>query len=165
MRPRGALLLASLLGGCSSSRVAVTGWPFDPVQFFAGHTTGDATLKLITGASHRVLVDSHGTADEQGGLILDQQISEQGSRPRTRRWVLHPAGPDRWTGTLTDATGPVTVERTASDVTIRYRMHNGSNVEQYLELPPGGVADNHLTVSRFGVKVARLDERIRKLAR
>ena len=166
MKRSTALLLTCSLAACSSSSdVALTGWPFDPVEFFTGHTHGQATLKLITGASRHVSVDSHGRFDGKGGLVLDQLINEQGSRPRMRRWTLHPAGADRWTGTLTDAAGPVVVQRTKSDVTIEYTMHNRARVEQHLQLPPGGIADNHLSVSRFGLKLATLDERIRKLSR
>lgn len=157
--------MAMMLAACGSNSVQVTGWPFDPVKFFTGQTRGDAILKLITGASHRISVDSRGVSDGHGGLVLDQAIREEGSKPRTRRWTMRPEGPNRWTGTLTDASGPVEVERTASDVTIRYRMHNGANVEQHLELPPGGSLDNHLEVSRFGVTLASLDERIRKVSR
>ena len=163
MKLAAAAFAALTLCACGRSAVPETGWPFDPIRFFTGHTQGTATLRTITGASHQIAVDSHGSADGHGGLVLDQAIDEQGKRPRTRRWVLRPAGPNRWTGTLTDAAGPVAVERTQADVVIRYRMHSGANVEQHLQLPPGGLADNHLVVSRFGLKLATLDERIRKL--
>lgn len=147
------------------SQAPVTGGPFDPIRFFTGHTTGAAKLRLITGATRSVAVDSMGTPDGHGGLVLDQTIREQGKSARVRRWILHPAGPGRWSGTLTDASGPVLVERTPSDVTIRYRMKNGASVEQHLQLPPGGVASNHFSVERFGIEIATLDERIRKLSK
>jgi hypothetical protein len=153
-----------MVAGCDGSKVAATGGPFDPIQFFAGHTRGDATLRLITGSSHRVSVDSHGIADGHGGLILDQAIREEGKQPRTRRWNLHPAGANRWAGTLTDAKGPVVVERTSADVTIRYSMPNGAKVEQHLRRSPGGPVDNHLTVSRIGLRLATLEEQIRKVS-
>ena len=141
------------------------GGPFDPVQFFTGHTTGEAKLHLITGATRGVAVDGMGTTDGHGSLILDQAIREQGKPSRTRRWVLHPAGDNHWSGTLTDAKGPVDVERTPLDATIRYRMESGAEVEQHLKLAARGVAENHLSVTRLGVEIATLDERIRKLPR
>jgi hypothetical protein len=155
-----ALTCASL-AACSGS-APVTGKPFDPIEFFTGHTQGSARLNTITGGSHTVSVDSHGTADGHGGLVLDQKIVEQGQAPRVRRWVLHPAGPDRWAGSLTDADGPVAVERTPVDVTIRYRMRNGATVEQHLQRPPTGAVENHMIVKRFGLRLARLDEKIQK---
>lgn len=155
-------LAIAVLGGCEN-KVGVSGWPFDPVQFFAGHTHGEARLRLITGVSRRVSVDSIGTSDGRGGLVLGQAIREDGQAERVRRWTIQPAGPNHWTGTLTDAVGPVDVRRTTTDVTIRYRMKSGPEVEQHLQLPPGGQAWNHMTVSRFGIRVATLDEQIRKL--
>ena len=157
---RAFALLAFLPGACDNSSVAVAGWPFDPVQFFAGHTRGDATLRLVTGGRRHVSVDSHGTPDGHGGLVLDQTISEQGSKTRTRRWILHPDGANHWSGTLTDAAGDVQVERTPTDVVIRYRMKNGAHGEQHLQQPPGGAVLNHMTVARFGIRLATLDERI-----
>lgn len=161
---RAIAVVGVVLGGCSSNP-EVTGWPFDPVQFFTGHTHGEARLRLVTGASRHVSVDSVGTPDGHGGLILDQSIREGVQPARSRQWVIRPAGPNHWTGTLTDATGPVAIERTRTDVVIRYRMKSGGEVEQHLQLPPGGRAWNHMTVSRFGITVATLDEQIRKLPR
>jgi Protein of unknown function (DUF3833) len=159
---RGWVMACLALGACTDS-TPTTGWPFDPVEFFAGHTRGEAKLDTLTGRRHAISVDSFGTPDGHGGLILEQRIAEEGKSPRVRTWTIRPSGPNRWTGTLTDAAGPVSVERTSSDVTIVYRLRNGASVEQHLEKPPGDVVDNHMTVSRFGIRLARLDERIRKL--
>ena len=162
MKRRCALLL--VLAGCSSD-VPTTGWPFDPIAFFSGRTHGEATLHILLGGSRHIVVDGVGEADGQGGLILDQRIAEEGKRPRLRRWVLHAAGPNRWTGTLSDAKGPVTVERTPAGVSIRYRTHSGQDVAQTLQRPSGGDVDNHLTVSKWGIRLARLDETITKAKR
>src|SRR6185295_13531630 len=111
--------LCVMLSVCSDS-TPVTGWPFDPIEFFTGHTRGEARLRTIVGSSRRVLVDSVGTPDGHGGLVLVQTIAEQGHPPRVRRWALHPAGKNRWAGALTDAAGAATVTRTSADVTIAY---------------------------------------------
>jgi hypothetical protein len=155
-------VLALALSACSNS-APVTGLPFDPIDFFAGHTQGEARLELIVGSPRRVAVDSQGVRDAHGGLVLVQRIAEQGRAPRVRTWVLKPAGRGHWLGTLSDADGAVRVERTPSDVVIRYRMHGGANVEQHLQKPPGGVVENRMTVTRFGVRLASLDEHIRKV--
>lgn len=161
---RTALLVACALAGCHQrSQFPAEGGSFDPVEFFTGHSTGKATLHLITGATRPVAVDSMGTPDGHGGLVLVQKIGEGSKPPRVRRWVLNPAGTNHWSGSLTDAKGPVEVERTPTDVTIRYRMKSGPEVEQHLKMVAGGAAENHMSVTRFGVEVATLDERIRKL--
>lgn len=161
----GLALLAFLLGGCSGGNFAATGWPFDPVEFFTGHTRGHATLRLLTGSHHGVSVESYGATDHRGGLRLAQIVREDGKPERERQWILRPAGNNRWRGTLSDAEGPVEVERTPWEVTISYRMHNGAHVEQHLQRPPGGIVENHMIVSRFGIRLATLDERIRKAAK
>ena len=162
MRLAPASALALTLGACSGS-VPVAGSPFDPVDFFAGHTKGAARLQTIIGSAHTVAVDSRGTRDSRGGLVLVQKIAEQGDAPRLRKWILAPEGKDHWTGTLTDAEGPVRVDRTATDVVIRYRMHGGAEVEQHLQRPPNGIVENHITVTRLGIRLAALDEQIHKV--
>lgn len=163
MKRFAAALLLLAVTGCSSQS-PTTGWPFDPIAFFSGRTHGEATLHVLLRGSHRIVVDGIGKSDGHGGLILDQRIREEDKAPRVRRWVLHPAGPNRWTGTLTDAQGPVTVESTASGVHIHYRMHSGPQVEQWLQRPPNSAVSNRLTVSRWGIRLAWLDETIRKRA-
>ena len=49
-----------------------------------------------------------------------------------------------------------------SEVIISYRMQNGAKVEQHLQRPPAGVVENHMMVTRFGIRLATLDEQIRK---
>jgi hypothetical protein len=73
-------------------------------------------------------------------------------------------GPGRFTGTLTDAVGPASIEVAGARATIRYRMKGGLDVSQQLALQPGGrTVLNRLTVTKFGIRVATLDETIRKL--
>ena len=156
-----ALFLA--FAGCSKS-APVAGSSFDPLQFFSGRSHGSARLQTILGASRTISVDSQGAPDGHGGLVLDQRMTEQGKPPGTRQWILHPAGRNRWTGTLSEARGPVLIERTASDVAIRYRMKNSAAVEQHLRQVSDGSVENRMTVTRFGIRLADLEERIQKPA-
>lgn len=156
------MLLVVAIGGCRGSDAPVSGQPFDPVRFFTGRTHGDATLRMVTGASHGVSVDSIGRSDGHGGLVLTQSIREEGKPARVRRWTIQPREPGRWSGSLTDAVGPAVVTRTANDVTIRYKMKNGVAVEQHLKQPSNGLVSNHMSVRRFGIELATLDETIRK---
>lgn len=164
---RKAIAAAALaLSGCATPAAlpADAGAAFDPVQFFSGRTRGEGILHKAIGGSSRITVASTGRVDERGTMILDQAIAGEGKRPRLRRWVMRPAGPNRFTGSLTDAAGPVEFTVAGPRATIRYRMKGGMAVEQRLALQPGGrTLLNRLTVSRFGLRLATLDETIRKL--
>jgi hypothetical protein len=135
----------------------------DPIGFFTGESHGDATLHKLFSDDARVTVESRGKPD-RNGLILDQTITEGTKPPRMRRWIIRPAGPHRFTGTLTDAKGPVDVTVNGPRADISYTMKNGLKVDQHLALQAGGdTVLNRLNISKFGIRVAHLDETIRKL--
>ena len=161
------LFLAALcLAGCgkASDLPADAQAKFNPIAFFAGRSHGDASLRKIFSGSVPVQVDSIGRSDGQGGLILDQTIREGAKPARQRSWTMRPVAPGRFTGTLTDAVGPVEVTIAGPRANIRYRMKSGLDVEQQLALQSDGrTLLNVLIVKKLGVRVARLTETIRKL--
>ena len=154
------------LAGCMQSSVlpADAGALFDPIAFFDGHTQGNATLRKLFGEPVGVRVDSIGRSDGHGGLILDQTIREGHTAARQRRWVFRADGPGRYSGSLTDAAGPVEFVVAGPRAFIRYRMKNGLDVEQRLALQRDHhLVSNQMIVTKLGLRVARLDEQIRKL--
>ena len=159
-----AALTLSACGGPSDLPPPKPEPTLDAAEYFTGRSQGTATLHTITGDETPVRVQSFGRRDERGRLILDQRIREGDKDPRTRRWVLRQVAPNRWTGTLTpDAAGPVTVTNHGNAGTIRYTMKNGMAVEQQLRLQPDErTLRNLLTVDKWGVPVAWLEETIRK---
>ena len=162
---RFALVGAALaLAGCapSSPLPADPAAHLDPITFFTGLTHGDAILRKAFSSAIRVRVDSVGRADGHGGLILDQAISEGTKQPRQRRWLFRADGHGSYRGSLTVADGPVEFVVTGPRATIRYRM-NGMEVEQQLALQRDPrLVLNRLTVTKFGLRLATLDEQIRK---
>lgn len=163
---RSIAIAAIAISGCGPSAAPPgdSGVRLDPVAFFSGRSHGEARLSKIIGGDERVTVDSFGKRDGHHGLILDQTIREGSKLARQRRWTIIPAGPGRFTGALTDATGPVAVTVSGARATIRYRMKNGLDVEQRLALKRDGrTMLNELEVKKFGIRVAELNETIRKL--
>ena len=157
---------ALVLAGCapSSPLPADPAARFDPVAFFTGHTHGEATLQKVLSPAVRVHVDSIGRSDGHGGLILDQAIRENGKPSRRRRWLFRSDGHSGYRGSLTDVAGPVDFVVAGPRATIHYRMKNGMVVDQRLALQRDRhTVLNQLVVKKFGVRVARLDETIRKL--
>jgi hypothetical protein len=84
---------------------------------------------------------------------------------RTRKWVMHPAGPNHFTGTLSDATGPVDLVVNGNSATVRYIMTDGrlSVVQQMRLQGDGRTLSNHVVAKKFGVTFAHVDGTIRKL--
>ena len=164
---KAALALAAAgLAGCAdvADLPADPAATLDPIQFFAGRSHGEGRMHILFSADQRVQVDSVGRSDGKEGLILEQ-IIRQGAQPaRKRIWRMRRAGANRFTGELTGAVGAVEIEAAGPRATIRYTMKNGLAVTQQLALQRDRrTVLNRLELSRFGIRVARLDETIRKL--
>lgn len=159
------LTLGLLLTGCSTQVVlpADAGVALDPVEFFSGRTQGDGVLHQVFAPPKQLRVDSTGRRAGED-LILTQVIRQQGKAPRTRTWTIRPNGPNSYTGSLTEAVGPVTVMTRGPRAQISYAMKNGLEVRQQLALQADGrTLLNHLIVTKWGVRVARVEETIRRL--
>ena len=165
MRRDGVAAFALALSACGSApppEASQAGEAFDPIAFFTGATHGEANLDQIFKGSRRVSVDSIGRPTK-GGLLLTQRITVAGEKPRTRRWVLRRTAPGRYGGSLTDANGPVETQAVGRAIRIRYPMKGGLKVEQWLVARANGRSlDNRLTVTKWGFRVATLEERIDK---
>ena len=164
--PLAGLLLLLLwgCGGAAPSPADAAGPAFQVIRFFEGRTEGEGRLKVLFKGAKWVRVQSRGQVQPDGTLLLVQNIAEEGKGPRVREWRMREVSPGRFTGALTDATGPVAGEASGSRFHVRYTMKNGFGVEQWLTLQPDGrTVRNLLHVSKLGVKVATLEETIRKL--
>ena len=152
--------IALTLAGASLAEDSTS---FDPVDFFTGPTQGRGVLNELLGREKKTSAESVGRIDKDGWLILDQKVNVQGDPLRVRHWRLKKVGPGKFSGTISDAKGPVEVAMAGQSVRIRYIMTNGLRVEQTLTPLPGGKAvQNHTTFKKFGMKVATLLERIDK---
>jgi hypothetical protein len=162
------LLLAACLGGCKpvlAPETFAAGTPeMRPEIFFAGATSSSGLLENFAGApTARFHVEGSGQALPDGGFRLDQTITFDQEPPRTRTWLLRRLDEHRYTGSLTDARGPVTAEAFGDLLHLSYPMQTpfAGWMEQWLYLQPDGrTVVNEATVRVLGVLVARLSERI-----
>ena len=155
------LTLAACVGSPFRADEPRTDLAFSPIAFFAGDTVGEGLLKIGPTRIRTVHVVGHGDMDANGALTLVQRVREGYKPERTRTWHIRPLGGDRYTGTLSDAAGPVSVTAERNALRITYVAKGGFGVEQRLFLQPGGqVALNQLVVRKLGVRIARLRETI-----
>lgn len=159
------LLAALLLMAVASPSAAADPDPkLDMVAFFTGHSHADNVIKIAFHGPHKLIVDSIGGRNKEGEFVLIDNVQEEGKPARKRTWVMRPSGPDHFTGTLSDANGPVNVTVSGTTATIRYTMKEGGlKVEQQLSLNRDGTLANHVVAKKFGLKFAEVDGTIRKL--
>jgi hypothetical protein len=136
----------------------------DMTAFFTGRTHADNSIKAAFHGAHRLIVDSIGGRNKEGQFIQIDTVQEQGKPVRKRTWAMHALGPDHFTGSLTDAVGPVDVTVSGRTATIRYIMRDGNlTIVQQLQLQPDGTLANHVTAKKFGLTVAHVDGTVRKV--
>ena len=136
----------------------------DMTAFFTGHTRTENVLKIVFKSPARLIVDSVGGKGDRGDFVLIDTVREEGKPVRTRKWIMRPIGPNHFTGSLTDATGPVDVVVNGRRAVIRYTMKGGLKVIQQMDLQPDGrTLSNHVVVRKFALKFASVDGTVRKL--
>ena len=159
--PVSAGVLLAMAPAASSAQTTGTR-NFDPVAFFLGRTTSAGRLKKIMSRAQATRATGQGRI-EGAVLVLDQTVTVEREPVRTRRWRLQAAGAGRWSGTISDAKGPVTATAAGSVLTITYTSLDGVGVAQTVTLAPDGrSARNLMKFRKFGMTVATLDETILK---
>ena len=157
------LVAAALLGAAAAASAAPDPPKLDMLAFFTGRTHADNIIKIALHSPHKLIVDSIGGHNKEGEFVLIDTVQEEGKPVRKRTWVMHPAGPDHFTGSLSDATGPVDVVVHGNSATISYIMTEGHlRITQEIQLQPNGTLSNHVIAKKFGIKFAQVDGTIRK---
>jgi len=162
-RTLAALVLATCAVPAHSAAPAKPQPKFDPLDFFSGETRGEGNLKILMKPTASIRVETRGIPDGKGGAALDQKVYEAGKPVRIRRWALYPTSKSTLAGTVTDA-GPISGDLSGNRLHLKYMMKGGLAAEQYLYLQPDRrTVLNRMTVRRWGIVVARINETIRKL--
>lgn len=136
----------------------------DPLDFFTGEVRGEGTIKVMMKAATAMRSESRGTPDGKGGLALEQKVHQAGKPVRISRWVLRPTSKTTLTGTATDSAGPIAGHLSGNRLHLKYKTKEGLAFEQWMYLQPDRrTMHNRITVRKWGMVVARIDETIRKL--
>jgi hypothetical protein len=160
MRTAALILILALAAPASAS----SDGKLDMIGFFTGKTHGDNVIRIAFRHPHKLVVDSIGGRNKEGEFVLIDNVQEEGMPARKRTWVMHPVSADHFTGSLSDASGPVDIVVSGGSATIRYVMKDGGlKIEQHLEMQHDGTLANHVMARKFGMKFAQADGTIRKL--
>ena len=161
MSVRAAAILLSISLAAPGAATAGTD---DPLTFFAGRTESIGTVKIAMKKPYRSRAIGEGQITSDGTLILVQRVEDQGQLPKERRWKMHKVGPGKYSGTMTEAKGPVVVEEVGGKYRFRFRMDGSVAIEQWL-IPAADrrSAASKVTIRKYGVVVGRSDSVIRKV--
>ena len=159
----GAMVAIAVLAVGSASAAPDPPRKLDMLAFFTGRTHTENVLKVVFSRSVPLIVDSIGRREGKEFVMID--TVHEGDKPvRLRKWVTQEVAPGHYSGTLSDATGPVDIIVQGDSAMIRYKMKGGLNIEQQLQLQADGrTLSNHVIARKFGIHFARVDGTIRKL--
>ena len=138
--------------------------PANPLRFFEGRTESTGIVKLIARRPFKSHAIGRGEIKADGSLYLEQRVEEDDKPPFMRRWSIRKAGPATYTGTMTEAKGPVKIDEIGGRFRFRFKMKGGVNVEQWLTPSADWKSGrNTLTIKKFGLTVGTSEGTIRKL--
>ena len=164
--PRRLLLAAlpiAMIGASALAGTEASEQPTNPMRFFEGRTESLSTVKLIMRKPYRSRTLGEGEIND-GVLHLVQRVHEDGKAPYERRWRVRQVAPGRFTATMSEAIGPVSVEEVRGRYRFRFKMKGNLSIEQWLTPLPGGkAARSKVSIRKMGLTVGRSEGTIRKL--
>ena len=136
----------------------------DPLRFFEGRTETQGTVKVMFRKPYRTRSIGSGRIEPDGSLTLVQRVEDEGKAPHERRWRVRRTAPDRFIGSMSEAIGPVMIDRVGERYRFRFKLKGDLRAEQMLTPLPGGrSARNSVKVKRMGIIVATTEGTIRKV--
>jgi hypothetical protein len=158
-----AALPIALVGASASATNSGSDGQTDPMRFFEGRTESVSTIKLMMRKPYESRSLGRGEIDS-GVLELVQRVQDEGKAPYNRQWRMRQVSPGRFSGTMTEAAGPVVAEEVGGRYRFRFRMKGNLSIEQWLTPLPGGTAaHSKISIRKFGMIVGRSEGTIRKL--
>ena len=155
----------ALIAGLLNTATAAAAPAADPFSFFEGVTDTVGTMKVVMHSPVRTHCISQGKLLPDGSLSLVQRGQDEDGQPYLRRWQVRKIAPGRFVGTMSQATGPVAIDRVGAGYRFRFRMSGGLSVEEWLmPLPGGKFAKSTISVHKFGIPVASSEAIVRKIS-
>ena len=148
----------------ASAPVASAEQAIDPLRFFEGRTETQGTVKVLFHKAYSTHSIGAGRIEPDGSLTLVQRVEDEGKPSHDRRWRVRRTAPDRYVASMTEAVGPVAIDRIGDRYRFRFTMKGNMRAEQILTPQPDGrSARNTMKVKRMGITVATTEGTIRKI--
>ena len=139
--------------------------PADPLEFFEGRTESQGTIKIMMRKPYRTRSVGTGTIGPDGSLTLVQQVYDDGKPVQQRRWKVRRSGPGKYVATMSEAAGPVAIDKVGGQYRFRFKLKGNLAAEQMMiPHPSGRSARNSMKVKRLGIVVATTEGTIRKVS-
>ena len=158
LMPAMVAAFAAIPGAATAERL------LDPMRFFEGRTESLSVVKVMLKKPYRSRAIGQGEIKSDGSLHLLQRVEDDGKPPHDRRWQIRQTAPNRFSGSMSEAKGPVIVEEIGGRYRFRFKMKGNLSVEQWVIPQNGGrSANSKVTIRKMGVTVASSEGTIRKL--
>lgn len=132
--------------------------------FFEGVTETVGTLNVMLKRPTATRSVGRGEIEPDGTLNLVQRVEDEGHAPYVRSWLIRQVAAGRFSGSMSEASGPVTIDRIGTRYRFRFKIHGGMAVEQWLTpRADGRSASSDMTVRKFGIEVASAHAVVRKV--
>ena len=152
---------ASLIGAAAPAAAE----SIHPLRFFEGRTEGSGVMRVMLKKPYQTRSVGRGRVERDGSLTLVQRVEDEGRPPHERRWKIRQVGARRFSGTMSEAAGPVIIDEIGGRYRFRFKMKGNLSVEQWLAPIAGGLsARNRMTIRKFGMTVGSGEGIIRKVA-
>ncbi len=134
-----------------------------PFTFFQGVTESIGTLKVVMHSPAATRSVGRGEIEPDGSLSLVQLVDDGEHSPHVRRWRIQQIAAGHFSGSMSEASGPVTIDQVDGRYRFRFGMSGGMWVEEWITPLAGGrSATTDLTVRKFGITVASAHGIMRK---
>ena len=115
----------------------------DPLRFFEGRTETRGTVKVMFHKPYWTRSIGAGRIERDGSLTLVQEVEDQGKPVHERRWHVRRTAPGEFVASMTEAVGPVDIDRVGDRYRFRFNLKGNLRAEQILTpLPDGKSARN-----------------------
>lgn len=138
--------------------------PLSPIRFFEGRTEMVSVVKVAMKRPYQSTAISNGRILPDGSLILVQSVHDERRPAQKRYWKVKQVRSGFFTGTMSDAIGPVVAQEIDGNYRFRFKLKGDLTVEQWLRPLPGGrIAKSNTTVRKFGMPIATSEGTIQRM--